>query len=646
MLRPAKLRKFYLAVPMEFEEAVSKYIASLKSVELIGHALETSTREEVNTAMRYERILDRAKVLVDSVSSLIGDEEEVKKSFGERLREAFTLKEDVETVVLNKDEVSRVVQELEEKLTNYTAEVDRISRRFTFLKDIKVYVQLFAKYNIPVDIMGDFTHIFIRAGLLPVQNLPLLKDYLKPYNVVINVFEGIRKDYFIILAGSIEDRDEILNYLSVLNFEEIRFPEEFKGDASEVLKQIDKELEEISKEARELHKELKKFNKEVEKYRQFFRFYKEVYSSLVFTKNLAIFKGWVLDEKYDELVKGVREIVGEKFYVEYEYPHEEDHPPTYLKNPGPLKRFELLTRKRGAPNYFEFDPTPIFTGLFLLMYGMMFGDVGGGIILMSLGVILYKLKKPLLGLSYRAINNLGFMLMSAGTMAIIFGFLYGESFLLSMTPMWIKPIKSTIEISIIAIIFGLIQLVIGLILNIIVDLKNGEYFEAVLSWKGLVGLIYYLVGIYLAINFITGGMSLAVFVREDLFPLTMLEIFLLVLVYLKPTIENIMHKEGKPLPITLVEGLQEFIEMFITYLTNSVSYIRLGAFAIAHGALGEAALVFTGLVGFLPSYILFNTIAIVIEGFAAGIQSIRLLYYEFSTKFYRNEGRLFRPLRL
>jgi len=646
MLRPAKLKKFYLAVPMEYEESVSKYIASLECVELISHGMEVSTREEVNMALRYERIVDRSKVLIESISSLINGEEEDKKGFIERIKGAFTVEKKVETKVLNKDEVSKIIDEFESMLTDYTQRVDKLSRRSTFLKDIKVYVQLFAKYDLPVDIMGDFTHLFIRAGLLPIQNLPLLKDYLKPYNVVLNVYEGIRKDYFIILAGSIEDKDEILNYLSILNFEEIRFPEDFKGNASEVLQHIDSELATIKVEAKELYKDLINFAEDLMGYQRFFKYYKEIYSSLVFTKNLAIFKGWILEDKYEELVKGVRELIGEKFYIEYEDPHEEDNPPTYLSNPGILRRFELLTRKRGAPNYFEFDPTPIFTALFLVMYGIMFGDVGGGLILMSIGLLLYKLKKPLLGLSYRAINNLGFILSSAGFMAIIFGFLYGESFLLPMTPMWIKPIKNTIEISIIAIVFGLIQLVIGLILNIAVDIKNGEYFEAVLSWKGLAGLIYYIVGIYLAINFITGGMTLTVFIREDLLPFTLLEIILLTLVYLKPTIENIMHSEGKPLPITLVEGLQEFIEMFITYLTNSVSYIRLGAFAIAHGALGEAALVFAGLVGFLPSYILFNVIAIVIEGFAAGIQSIRLLYYEFSTKFYRNEGRLFKPLKL
>ena len=644
MLRPAKLRKFYLAVPMEYEEKVASYIAKTRSIELISHGLDTSARDEVGQALRYERILDRAKVLKESISSVIPREE--RKSFGELVRDAFKPPEVVEQVTVNKEDVKTILDNLEEKLNRFSNEVDRITKRYTMLKDMRIYVELFAKYEIPVDIMGDFTHIFIRAGLLPIQNLPILKDYLKPYNVVLNVFEGIRKDYFIVLAGSIEDRDDILNYLSILNFEEIRFPEEFKGNARDVLDKIDSELSKLSVEARETSSEVDEFIKDLEKYRMYFRYLKDVYSSLVFTRNLAIFKGWVLDDNYDSFVKGLRSIVGEKFYIEYEYPSEESEPPTYLKNPGPLKRFELLTRKRGIPNYFELDPTPIFTTLFLIMYGMMFGDIGEGIVLMILGGILYRIKKPLLGLSYRAINNLGYILLFSGFSAVIFGILYGESFLIHLKPMWISPIEDTIEISVIAIIFGLIQLVIGLILNIIIGVKNGEYFEAVFSWKGVLGLIYYVVGIYLAVNFITGGMSLNVFVREDLLPLTILEIGLLTLVYFKPTIENVIYREGKPISHTLVEGLQEFVEMFISYLTNSVSYIRLGAFAIAHGALSEAAIVFTGMIGFIPSYLLFNAIALIIEAFAAGIQSIRLLYYEFSTKFYRNEGRLFRPIKL
>ncbi len=646
MFRPVRMYKFYLAVPADREEEVSKAIARLGVVQLTSQEGGV-VREEVELSHRYERVLDRLNILLSSLSQFIEKDEE--GGFGAKLKKLMTPPKEPEQKVVSKEEAKQVIESAEAKVAELTNKVDEINKRVTTLKTIVVYAELFAKYGVPVDIMGDYTHIFIRAGLLPVQNLPLLKDYLKPYNVILNVYEGIRKDYFIVLAGNIEDRDEILNYLSILNFEEIRFPEEFRGDANEVIKKINMEFEELAAKAKELYSEIEAYLEELSSYKRYFKFLNRVYSAISFTKNFAIYRGWVPQDKLDDLTAAVRSVLGEKFVIDYEEPHHEEgvKPPTLLRNPSIFGKFEVLTRKRGFPNYFEFDPTPIYTALFLLMYGMMFGDVGEGVVLILMGLFLSRIKRPVLGLTARAINNLGFMLMSAGVMAIIFGFMYGESFLLHFAePLWMSPIKSTIEISIAAIIFGLIQLILAVVMNIIIDLKNGEYLEAILSWKGLVGLVYFTVGIYLAINFITGGLTLDVFVREDLLPFTMLEIGLLILVYLKPTIENVLHGEGKPLSMTLVEGLQEFVEMFISYLTNSVSYIRLGAFAIAHGALAEAAIVFSALVGFIPSYILFNLIAIIVEGFAAGIQSIRLLYYEFSTKFYRDEGVPFIPVRL
>ncbi len=646
MFRPVRMYKFYLAVPMDREEDVSKAIARLGAVQLTSQEAVTSVREEVELANRYWRVLDRANVLINSLSEYT---EEEKRGLGSKIREVLSPPDEPEQKVLSKEEAAAFIEEVEGRLNSYTARVDEVNKRVTQLKNILVYAKLFEKYGIPVDVAGDYTHIFIRTGLLPVQNLPLLRDYLKPYNVILNVFEGVRKDYFIVLAGSVEDKDEILNYLSALNFEEIRFPEEFKGDPSKVVKQIEEELSRLWGEARELRGEIEEFLRSVLAYKRFFRFMERVYSSITYTKNFAVYRGWVPKDRYDDLVAAVRSVLGEKFYIEYEEPsHEEGvEPPTLLRNPSIFGKLEVLTRKRGIPNYFEFDPTPLYTVLFLIMYGFMFGGIGEGIILMIIGAFLTRVKRPALGLSVSGINSLGYMLISAGMMAVIFGFIYGKAFLISISkPLWISPIKDTLGISVIAIIFGLVQLVIGVVLNIIIDLKNGEYLEAFLSWKGLAGLIYFVVGIYLAINFVTGGLTLSVFVREDLLPFTLLEIGLLALVYMKPTIENIVHGEGKPISMTLVEGLQEFVEMFISYLTNSVSYIRLGAFAIGHEALGEAAIVFSGLVGTIPAYIFFNIIGLVIEGFAAGIQSIRLLYYEFSTKFYRDEGLLFRPLRL
>jgi V/A-type H+-transporting ATPase subunit I len=96
----------------------------------------------------------------------------------------------------------------------------------------------------------------------------------------------------------------------------------------------------------------------------------------------------------------------------------------------------------------------------------------------------------------------------------------------------------------------------------------------------------------------------------------------------------------------LIEGFGEGLETFIVLIANSVSYIRLAAFAIAHGALGLAAIIFAPIVGSIPSYVLMNIIVFLVEGFAALIQSLRLMYYEFSTKFYVDKGVQYKPFRV
>jgi V/A-type H+-transporting ATPase subunit I len=95
-----------------------------------------------------------------------------------------------------------------------------------------------------------------------------------------------------------------------------------------------------------------------------------------------------------------------------------------------------------------------------------------------------------------------------------------------------------------------------------------------------------------------------------------------------------------------MDGFGEFIETFFSYITNSLSYIRLAAFAIAHGVLAGFALTLGASLGIIPSLIIVNIMVVIIEGFAAGIQSIRLIFYEFSTKFFKGGGIKFNPIKL
>lgn len=110
-------------------------------------------------------------------------------------------------------------------------------------------------------------------------------------------------------------------------------------------------------------------------------------------------------------------------------------------------------------------------------------------------------------------------------------------------------------------------------------------------------------------------------------------------------IETVIERKKARLSEKLIEGFGGGLETFITSLANSVSYIRLAAFAIAHGALGLAAVILSSITGPIASYVLINIIVFFVDGFAVLIQSLRLMYYEFSTKFYIGDGTQYKPFK-
>lgn len=126
-------------------------------------------------------------------------------------------------------------------------------------------------------------------------------------------------------------------------------------------------------------------------------------------------------------------------------------------------------------------------------------------------------------------------------------------------------------------------------------------------------------------------------------PITGGALLCLLLVFVSPVIRS-FHNGGPRLGENLIEGIGELLEIFISFLTNSLSYIRLAAFALAHSIFAGFAADLGTSIGLIPSLLIVNALVIPTDGFAAGIQSVRLLYYEFSTKFFAATGEGFKPL--
>lgn len=237
-------------------------------------------------------------------------------------------------------------------------------------------------------------------------------------------------------------------------------------------------------------------------------------------------------------------------------------------------------------------------------------------------------------------------MISCGFVTIVFGFLYGIFFLVrTPLPNLISPLNNIEEIIAIALAFGVAQIIVSLTLNIVNMIRTKEPLKVVFGERGFVGLTLYLSGVVAAYAFIRQK-DFSAFFQGDTAIFSSIAIVSLALIFLSPLIESLLRRENPSISRKLLEGFGVGLESFIAFIANSVSYIRLAAFAIAHEAISIAAAVLGLVLGGLASLVLLNTLDFAVEGFASFIQSLRLMYYEFSTRFFLKTGISYEPFKL
>ncbi|PCN51217.1 hypothetical protein B6U99_00275 [Candidatus Geothermarchaeota archaeon ex4572_27] len=633
MLRPVRMKKFTLAVLQRDEDMVTNLLGQLGVVELSKERAEVGREvEEVEDFNRHLRNYERTRGLLSTIASYIAATKKEREALPEPLPLAA-----VSSEIMSREEIKKFIDEFEETVNKYASEADTLTRRLDEIRRLLKDLQYFEKHRISLDMPGDYTHIFVKAGFVPTVNIEKMKRFLEPFDVVYSILEGRPGENLVIVAGSNKDRKEIERALTLVNFDEFVPPKDARPDPSEEIKRLREEESGILARLRELYNEIVDYlNKTAEKTR-YISFLRSAKSAILRTRTLTIMDGWVPADRAEELRRVVEEKTGGRALINVRDPEEHEEPPTYLKHPGILGKLNFLTLKQGVPRYTEVDPTPIYVALFAVMYGMMFGDFGQGCILLALGLVFILLRKPFLGFTASGVVKLGTLICVSGASAIVFGILYGECFLFHVIkpPIWLDPIEDIMEIIVIALIFGIIQIIIGDVLYVINNIMSGEILHAIFGWKGLFGLIYYVLGIYLAIKFVEGGSSLSVFVRPDVLPLTVAAIVLVgVVIPASPTIINFIEKRGETFGYTFMMGFAELIEAFISYLTNTLSYIRIAAFAVGHAALAEMARVLSASMGVLPAYVLINILVILLEGFVVAVQSLRLVSHLFTARPY------------
>ena len=313
--------------------------------------------------------------------------------------------------------------------------------------------------------------------------------------------------------------------------------------------------------------------------------------------------------------------------------------PTLLQNNFFVRIFQNIVTLYSVPAYDEFDPSPIVAFSFCLFFGLMFGDVGHGAML-AFGAW-WLGKKGIMPAAFSKV------IMVAGFISMFFGVLYGSTFGEEglIHPLWLSPMKDTNELILISIAIGIVFLSLGLLLRIKVLYVKREWGELLFSGEGAAGLLFYWTALFTLVYGISGFSSpiikwLLIFTLIALFVVIVCGNYLTKKIFhLKPENDGVVH-------------IFSVAHAMLSFISNTASFVRLAAFAMNHAGLSLAVYMLADMIraaplGRISSIIIVlagNILIVALEGLIVFIQTLRLEYYEFFSKFFQGGGREFTPV--
>ena len=335
--------------------------------------------------------------------------------------------------------------------------------------------------------------------------------------------------------------------------------------------------------------------------------------------------------------------------------------PVKLKHGKFVGSFERMVFSYGAPLYGTIDPTPIVAFFFTLLFGIMFGDAGQGLVFLLIGILLTTnvIKK------FPSCNKFGPIFIAIGISSTVMGLLNGEFFANSellipfgewLTGLFGEPRERVLELMpsadtigkmflffLFTMAVGFIINSLGLIINIVNQFSLHHPGKALFGKTGLSGALFFWYVIAMVIRLVVAKSSIQWFdwvvIGVTLFGVFMAEPLERLLEGERP-----VFKDG--VSTGIIVGLVEIMDTVSNYFSNTASFLRVGAFALAHVVLGFIIFSMSSLAGGaggLLITVLGNVIVIVLEGMVVAIQVIRLQYYEFFSKFFTETGKEFKP---
>ena len=595
----------------------------------LAHSVQGLTILERNNP--YEQILNTV--------------EEASKLYNIELHEEEVGNIDID-IMKSSESLKQMVEQLKQ--------INQVQEELRFMIDenettIKQLVHMI-NFGFNFDELLSCKYLVVRFGTIPKDNVDKLKYFGNSDFLFESFHEGKNFDYCMYVT-TLNHSVEVDNIFSSLYFNKIDIPYFVHGTAQQAVDELKQEVNSATSYLKDLdERKANIISSHINELNYIYnvalvknRIYGAMKYVLVMGTIYSI-SGFCETKDASQIKKAFEEIDGVKVNIKDAKSDSRLKPPTKLSNNFFSKPFNMFVEMYGVPSYDDFDPTTLMAITYCMLFGIMYGDLGQGLLLSLLGFIVYKWKGWTLG----AVGvRLGFF---AAIMGVFFGSVFGNEEILEglFNPM---DSSNTMTLLIAAIAIGVILILLCMIINIMMNFKKKEYGEMLFSQNGVAGFIFYLSLILLLVSAMTS--YLPVKLMNPVYIIVLIVLPVILIFFKEPLSRKMKNEEVFPAGFGgfAVESVFELIEILLSFVTNTMSFLRVGGFVLSHAGMMLVVTTLANMVGggsigvgYFVVMIIGNLFVMCLEGLIVGIQVLRLEFYEMFSRYYEGNGERFRSI--
>jgi len=528
--------------------------------------------------------------------------------------------------------------EVWERCSSFEEHFRRLTDEEHMLNQLEQTLDNFASLNIDLSLLqGERLFLDLHVGMLPSVNVPKLREAIALADYLLfSYLENSNNTHVIIMGSKGAREQELRSVLDTAGFHALEIPPELDDKPDRIRTDLQQRRNTVALERAERQQAMQACGEELraqlEQSRDLLILAEPFVAMEDAARNvghLAIISGWVPDRELKRVESALRTTLDSPFQITASTPSRAEHRevPTYLPVNWLTSAFSSLVKQYGVPRYGEINPTLIFALSFIAMFGMMFGDVGHGAVIVLAA-----------WLGRKRLKSFTPFAICAGLSATLFGLLYGSLFGYEhlFHAVWIAPLSDPLYMLSMALFWGIGFMVVISLLYIHNRLVSGEISHALFDTNGVVSITLYLSVLSGAYNFYQSGSFGWLPAALSIFTLLTLLAFKLIETHAPP---------GERMLVATIETF----ETLTGYISNTLSFLRVAAFSLNHVALAIAVFTLAEMMegtGHVLMVIGGNLFILILEGAIVTIQALRLEYYEGFSRFFSGDGEEFKPLKL